>query len=168
MTALPKKELLRLIQGDTPLVSGFLDLDAQVQPNGIDLTLKEVFTLEEEGVIARDNADRRLTPLSEIPFDKGRLHLAPGSYLITYNEIVNLPRDVMALGRARSSLLRCGAAIHTAVWDAGYSGRSQSLLVVYHPAGITLEADARLMQLVFFRLSDTTEAYNGIYQNENK
>lgn len=167
MTALPKKELLELISRKPPLVSEYLDLDTQVQPNGIDLTLKEVFRLEGEGVIARDNADRRLTSLVVLPFERGRLHLPPGSYLITYNEVVSLPRDIMALGRARSSLLRCGAAIHTAVWDAGYSGRSQSLLVIYHPEGITLEADARLMQLVFFRLSDVTDGYNGVYQNEN-
>ena len=167
MTALPKRELLELIRREPPLVSEYLDLDTQVQPNGIDLTLKEVFRLEGEGIIARDNADRRLTSLAVLPFERGRLHLPPGSYLITYNEVVSLPRDIMALGRARSSLLRCGAAIHTAVWDAGYSGRSQSLLVVYHPEGITLEADARLMQLVFFRLSNATDGYNGVYQNEN-
>ena len=50
----------------------------------------------------------------------------------------------MALGRPRSSLLRCGASLHTAVWDAGYRGRSQSLLVVHHPAGLRLGRDARV------------------------
>ena len=63
----------------------------------------------------------------------------------------------MALGRPRSSLLRSGVALHTAVWDAGYRGRSQSLLTVHHPEGFRLQRDARLAQLVFFRLSNLPE-----------
>jgi dUTP pyrophosphatase len=73
----------------------------------------------------------------------------------------------MALGLSRSSLLRCGASLHTAVWDAGYSGRSESLLVVHNPAGLDLEKNARVLQLVFSKLTGKSEGYNGIYQGEN-
>ena len=73
----------------------------------------------------------------------------------------------MALGRPRSSLLRCGVNVGTAVWDAGYSGRSQSLLVVHNPSGFSLEKNARLTQLVFFELTGESEGYQGIYQGEN-
>lgn len=167
MTALAKAELLRLIGSEPSLLTGFIDLGQQVQPNGIDLTLKEVLNLEGAGMIPADNAGRKLSTLSPMPFDEtGSIHLAAGNYLITYNEIVSLPQDIMALGRTRSSLLRCGAAIHTAVWDAGYSGRSQSLMVVYNKDGITVEKNAKVMQLVFFRLDARTEGYNGIYQGE--
>jgi dUTP pyrophosphatase len=167
MTALSKAELRGLIEGEPPLLSGCLNLDEQLQPNGVDLSLKEVFTLSGPGVIPVDNAGRTLSTLKPLNFDpSGRIHLAQGNYLITYNEIVSLPKNIMALGRTRSSLLRCAAAIHTAVWDAGYSGRSQSLLVVYNPEGIIVERNARLMQLVFFRLGADTEGYCGIYQGE--
>ena len=73
----------------------------------------------------------------------------------------------MALATPRSSLLRCGVTVNTAVWDAGYSGRSQSLLVVYNPGGFRLQRNARIVQLVFFQLSGETEGYNGTYQGEN-
>lgn len=63
---------------------------------------------------------------------------------------MSIPRDAAAIGRARSSLLRCGATLETALWDPGYRGRSQSLLVVYNPAGLKLKKKARLMQLVFY------------------
>ena len=56
---------------------------------------------------------------------------------------------------------------HTAVWDAGYSGRSQSLLVVYNPQGLRLQKNARIVQLIFLQLTGTTEGYNGAYQGEN-
>ncbi|MCH7714129.1 MAG: deoxyuridine 5'-triphosphate nucleotidohydrolase, partial [Chloroflexi bacterium] len=98
----------------------------------------------------------------------GWLELAPGPYLIDFNETVNLPLDVMALGRTRSSLLRSGVAIHTAVWDAGYRGRSQALIVVYQPDGYRLQKDARLLQLVFYRLAQpVSEGYQGRFQGEN-
>jgi len=72
------------------------------------------------------------------------------------------------LGRPRSSLNRCGVSIHSAVWDAGYSGRSQSLLVVYNPLGFRLHRNARLLQLVFFYTSGGVgKGYSGQYQNEN-
>jgi len=73
----------------------------------------------------------------------------------------------MALARPRSSLLRCGVTVDTAVWDAGYSGRSQSLMVVYNPLGFRLQRNARIVQLVFLRLTRETEGYRGAYQGEN-
>jgi dUTP pyrophosphatase len=59
-------------------------------------------------------------------------------------------------------------SIHTAVWDAGYRGRSTSLLVVDNPDGFRVQRNARLMQLVFFPLSAAVErGYQGVYQDEN-
>ena len=58
--------------------------------------------------------------------------------------------------------------METAVWDAGYSGRSESLLVVYNKKGFDLKKDARVLQLLFFRLDEEVKnGYSGIYQNEN-
>ena len=95
------------------------------------------------------------------------MELMPGSYMITYNEIVHIPTNLMALARPRSSLLRCGVSIGTAVWDAGYSGRSQSLMIIYNASGFRVQKDARVAQLVFMTLSTETEGYTGKYQNEN-
>jgi dUTP pyrophosphatase len=167
-TILSKKDILALIQQKPPLVEDYLKLDDQVQPNGFDLTLREVAAIQSEGKIGISNAQRVLSDLAPLNFDnQDNIHLPPGSYLITYNEIVHLPRRVMALGAPRSSLLRCGVTVHMAVWDAGYSGRSQSLLVVYNPLGFQIQKNSRLAQLVFIELAGETEAYNGAYQGEN-
>ncbi len=121
------------------------------------------------GNISYDNKTRVLSTTSPVPFDDaGAINLQPDSYLITYNEIVHLPKSIMALGFPRSSILRCGVSIHTAVWDAGYSGRSQSLLVVHNASGFRLHRNARVMQLVFFRLErEVGQGYRGIFQGEN-
>ncbi|MGB7724064.1 MAG: deoxyuridine 5'-triphosphate nucleotidohydrolase [Dehalococcoidales bacterium] len=165
---LSKKDIKKLIQQNPSLVEGFIDLEQQLQPNGFDITLRDVAMLQNMGQIGRDNAQRRLPDLAPLVFNnQGFMELLPGSYMITYNEIVHIPTDLMALARPRSSLLRCGASIGTAVWDAGYSGRSQSLMIVYNPNGFRLQKDARVAQLVFMTLSAETEGYAGKYQNEN-
>lgn len=156
------------IEQHPPLVEAYVDLDQQLQPNGIDLTVRSVSRYQGPGVLASSNAGRVLPELVELPFEDGWLTLPAGPYQIVHNEIVNIPVDLMALGRPRSSLGRCGVTIHTAVWDAGYRGRSTSLLVVNNPAGFRLERDARVMQLVFFGLSRPAGAgYAGVYQGEN-
>lgn len=59
-------------------------------------------------------------------------------------------------------------ALHTAVWDAGYHGKGQSLLTVHNVQGIFLERYVRIGQLVFHRLErPTVEGYAGQYQGEN-
>lgn len=151
-----------------PLLEGYRDLEAQLQPNGFDLTLAEIAAFAGPGVLTTDNAGRRLAATTPLTFEAdGAIRLEPGPYLVTLNETVNLPRDVMALGKPRSSLLRSGVAIHNAVWDAGYRGRSQALLVVYHPDGFTLSRNARVLQLVFFELTrPVDQGYQGRYQGE--
>ena len=166
---LDRESIGRLIHDNPPLVEDFPSLEQQLQPNGFDLSLKQVSALASPGSIGSDTADRELSELENLEFGSdGWLQLDPGPYLITFNEVVNLPLDLMALGRPRSSLLRSGASIHTAIWDSGYRGRSQSLLVVYNPGGYMVQRDARLVQLVFFQLSGAvSQGYQGQFQNEN-
>lgn len=163
------EQIREQIAGDPPLIADYIDLDAQVQPNGFDLTLAEVHRYLGGGTVARDNKDRVLPDLAAIePAPNGFYGLAPGVYHVVYNEVVNLPVDLMALGRPRSSLNRSGVTIDTAVWDAGYHGRSTSMMSVANPFGFRIEAGARLLQLVFFGLSRPAGVgYRGAYQGEN-
>jgi dUTP pyrophosphatase len=165
---LSKNDIKHLIEQKPPLVEEYLDLFQQLQPNGFDLTLRDIAMFQNWGQMGAENVGRRLPDLAPLVFGQdGFIDLIPGSYLITYNEIVHLPKMLMALGRPRSSILRCGVNIGTAVWDAGYNGRSQSLMVVYNAQGFRVQRNARMMQLVFFSLTSETEGYSGAYQNEN-
>ena len=146
-----------------------IDTETQTQMCGIELTLNKIERFTTAGAVAFDNSERKLPQTEPIDFDPtGWIELSAGSYLVTFNEIVNIPKDVAALARARSTLQRCGASLETALWDPGYRGRSQSLLVVYNPQGLRLKKNARLMQLVFMRLEKEAEkVYSGKYQGEN-
>lgn len=166
---LTKEDIMELLKATPPMVENLSDLAQQVQPNGIDLTVREIAMFSSPGCISTRNESRVLSSTAPLVFDGlGKLDLLPGCYLVTCNEVVNLPKNVMALAKPRSSLLRCAVSVHTAVWDAGYSGRSQSLMAVYNPQGFRIYKNARFIQLVFFRLSqEVKEGYNGIFQKEN-
>ncbi len=168
MSVLASSEILRYIQAQPPLVAEYLDLAAQVQPNGFDLTLRRIDVLQTPGTLAESNQDRVLPVTTPLVFDAlGFIDLLPGAYRITFNEVVNLPHDLMAIARTRSSLLRSGVVVPSAVWDAGYSGRSESLMVVHNTRGFRVQRNARLLQLVFMTLSGQTDGYQGVYQGEN-
>lgn len=150
-------------------VEAMIDQDVQTQMCGVELTLQRAERFFSVGALAFDNNERKLPETEAIEFDSsGWVDLRPGSYLITFNEIVDIPKDMAALARPRSSLLRMGASLETALWDPGYRGRSQSLLVVYNSHGLRLKKNARLMQLIFLRLGKEAEkVYSGAYQGEN-
>jgi dUTP pyrophosphatase len=166
---LDRDSISELLRGSPPLVEGYSRLSQQLQPHGFDLTLKTVSIYSTPGYLGRLQHQRVVSSLKEMSGDEdGILHLVPGPYLVTFNEVVNLPNHIMALGLPRSTLLRSGVAVHTAVWDAGYSGRSEAMLAVYNPQGFRLELGARIVQLVFLPLNrPVTEGYQGAYQGEN-
>ena len=170
-SVLERDSILGLIQGPGRLVEGYLDLEVQLQPNGFDMTLKEISRFASAGQIppgAAPAALPRFDPQTFGPDDY--VHLPLGSYVLTLNEVVNLPGHIMALARPRSSLLRCGVGLHTAVWDAGYHGRSQALLTVYNPSGFRVARDARILQMMFMYLAKPLPvegAYRGRFQGEN-
>ena len=166
---LSSEEIRRRLAEAPPLVRDYRSIEEQLQPNGFDLTLAQIQRHRGRGAVGLDNTERVLSELDALPFgDDGFADLRTGIYHVTYNEVVALPLNVMALGRPRSSLNRNGVTIHTAVWDAGYEGRSTSLLHVLNPAGFRVRRDARVLQLVFITLDAAASAgYSGVYQGEN-
>lgn len=133
----------------------------QVQPNGVDLTLGAVFEQVSPGSIGTDGktiGDRR-----EIEPSDGSYRLDPGGYIVQYGDRIAIPEDHVGFLYPRSSLLRNSCMLDTAVWDAGYEGRGEGLLEVYHE--VELERGARIAQLVLAS-ADHEEAYDGSYQGE--
>lgn len=165
-SVLSKEEIKKRILNDG-LVSDYIDLDVQLQPNGFDCTLRSVAKLKGAARIDFDNSERKLPEVEEIAFEDDWVFLPKGVYRAYLNEIVNLSRDLMAFGRPRSTLARAGVGLITAVWDAGYRGRSEVGLVVHNEEGVWLKRNARIMQLVFIKLTEETQPYNGVYQEEN-
>ncbi len=136
-----------------------------VQPAGVDLSVDVVEELAGPGFLGlygRGIPQGR--PLEAVG---GAYRLGPGGYRVRFREVVRVPLWAVGFCLPRSSLLRMGASLHCAVWDPGYEGRGQALLVVYNPHGVTIEAGARVAQIVFARLEGlAASGYSGAYQGE--
>lgn len=133
----------------------------QVQPNGVDISLAGVERPTGGGEIRRDGkavGERRTVE----PRD-GRYALTEGAYVVGYAERVAIPAGHVGFILPRSSLLRNGTTLHTAVWDTGYEGRGEGLLTVGAP--IAIEPDARIGQFVLARGGHAGD-YEGTYQYE--
>ncbi len=162
MAVLPRELLLQRM-----LVQDLLK-ELQFQPAGVDLTVEKVFTFSSPGTLDFSNEKRELSLTKEIPFDGGRCFLPKGAYKVRFAEAVALPLDTVGLIFPRSSLLRCGASLEGAIWDPGYRGKGESLLVVYNPHGLTLYHRARIAQMIFIKLvRPVAEGYQGKYQGEH-
>src|SRR5690554_3969884 len=125
MSVLSDQTILNLIM-EEELVTGFPGmLEDHVQPNGFDLSLGTVEVMLSNGILLQEAKELSPTKALE-PDENGMYFLLPNRvYLITFIEAVKLPKDVMALTKPRSSLIRMGATIYSAIWDAGYHGRGQ-------------------------------------------
>ncbi|KAJ7653080.1 deoxyuridine 5'-triphosphate nucleotidohydrolase [Mycena polygramma] len=140
------------------IVQNLISAQRQVQPCGIDLSLKRVLAWTSAGVVDFDNTFRKTADTIEIPFEgvlELRLHLRPGAYLVEFNETIDVPLDVMGSLYVRSSLFRSGALV-----SAG------GMLQVVNPHGLTLYKNAKLAQFVFHEMKEKVDGYSGVYQNK--
>jgi dUTP pyrophosphatase len=132
---------------------------------GLKLTLREAYVMNSPGMLGLES--RRLPDYKAVEANGNMISLGPGAYLVKYNEYVEIPNGYIGFAVQRSSLLRMGASLQTAVWDPGFRGRGSGLLIVYSPHGIILERNVQLAQLVLARLSrPTRRTYEGFYQGE--
>jgi dUTP pyrophosphatase len=142
---------------------------SQFQPAGIDITLKEAYSFKNAGMIDFDNSERKISDVEPISFESDKITLKPGAYKVVFNEYVRIPKNVAGLCLPRSSLLRCGVTLECAVWDPGYEGRSEALLVVRNEHGVSFKKNAKIGQMIFIRLAeDASSLYEGRYKGENK
>jgi dUTP pyrophosphatase len=160
-------QAIRQLIKQQELISNYIDLEIQLQPSGFDISLESVEEFLGGGNVDFSNNERKIADTRPLESnEEGWYSLNPGCYKVVYNEVVNMPLDIAAIARTRSTLLRNGACVSTAVWDPGYKGRSSSLLIVHNPQGIRLKKNARIAQLIFYHTGLVDEGYSGVYQRE--
>ncbi|MCM8786918.1 MAG: deoxyuridine 5'-triphosphate nucleotidohydrolase [Candidatus Omnitrophica bacterium] len=165
---LNKAQIKQLINKKN-LITNYINLDIQLTPNGFDLTAEKIFQFSSAGFLDFSNKERVISKVKEIlpkkkSTDKyGWWKLKKGIYKVRTNEIINLPNNLIALAFSRTSILRIGAFTQHGVWDAGFSGKGEFVLVVQNPTGINIKQNARIAQLIFLKIKKT-EGYNGIYK----
>lgn len=123
---------------DRGVLTDLIDAAIQVQPCGIDVTLKTVSKYTGPGTLDFSNTLRNISTTERMPFHPSDttsdqppfVHLPLGSYIMEFNETLHTPMDIMGHIYSRSSLWRSGGLIHGGVCDSGYSGAFGALLQV--------------------------------------
>lgn len=165
---LNKKQLKQLIE-EEGLIQDFIHLETQLQPSGFDVTAAEIHRFKEEGKLDFSNSEREIPEAEKIRPEKedegddyGWWKLEPGAYKVVMNEKVDIPEDMIGVAHPRSSVLRMGCTIGNALWEPGYTGMGEFVLIVQNPEGVEIKENARLNQLTFEEI-DETEGYSGVY-----
>jgi dUTP pyrophosphatase len=142
-----------------------LGSNEQSQPAGFDVTVSKIYSYSSSvhtiGVSKTENS-----VLSEIKTDnQNYFELGVGAFMLELNEITTIPNNAIGILLPRSTLLRNGIDVRTALFDPGYSGQPKVMLVCHRP--LRLERFARIGQLVLFRSDkEFPSQYKGRYQGE--
>jgi deoxycytidine triphosphate deaminase len=159
----------RILSGEeiAPLIQKvlFAESGEQKQPAGYDVTVANIQSFPEErftlGIAKGENS-----ALTQVPFNEGKyFDLEKGAYFVDLNEITTIPHDAIGILLPRSTLLRNGLDVRTALFDPGYSGQPKVMLVSYRRARI--EKFARIGQLIILKSdAEFSQKYSGRYQGE--
>jgi deoxycytidine triphosphate deaminase len=159
----------RILSGDeiNQLVKKVVSADSgeQKQPAGFDVTVSSIqsfpqtkFTL---GIEKGENSTLVQVPAADDKY----FDLQPGAYFVELNEITTIPPDAIGLLLPRSTLLRNGLDVRTALFDPGYSGQPKVMLVCHRPARV--QKFSRIGQLVILKSDrEFMNKYSGQYQGE--
>lgn len=147
-----------------------------IQQQGIDVRvdyIKRVGPYGEYGVIPAQGKTV-LPTYNEVPQMTTWRHstsctwlLEPGYYEVTLMEGCNIPSNVTLHFKTRSSLVRCGALVHSGQFDAGFeTGAMGCFLQVLVP--ISIERGARIAQAICFESREVDNLYDGQWQGDKQ
>lgn len=160
-------ELLRLVK-EEKLVE---DLSQRELENpegaGFDLRAGEIFKIKEGesflGETERHTPD--VESIAKYNENKGII-LKPGEFILVKTiEKVNLPDDIAAIFRPRSTLQRSGIGLSTATANPGYKGELTFGMCNLGKNDFKFELGARFVHILFFKTSENFSAYRGQWQH---
>jgi deoxycytidine triphosphate deaminase len=159
-------ELLKLVK-ENNLVENLAERElTNPEGAGFDLRVSEVFKIKEGDAFLGET--ERFTPEVESVAqydDNKEITLKPGDFvLVKTMEKVNLPNNVAAIFRPRSTLQRSGIGLFTATANPGYSGELTFGMCNLGKNDFRLEMGARIVHILFFNTSENFSAYRGQWQ----
>jgi deoxycytidine triphosphate deaminase len=136
-----------------------------IQPNAVDLRLDKVFAIkpvlftigEESGKEQKNHRGSQ----EMYPDSQGYFYLAPGSYEVVMENIINVGDGEAGWVITRSTFNRNGIFITSGLYDTGYNGvMAGALHVTSAPAKI--KKGTRIGQFLLFK-SESLKQYDGDY-----
>ena len=134
---------------------------------GVDLRIGKVFRLEGKGFLGVED---RMTPAAILaaefrPGEKIEFTLAPGEYVLTETiEKLNMPQNLLAIPKPRTTLQRSGVMIRLGEVDPGYSGTIHPGIFNASREPFTIEMGVRYVNVTFFEVKVRASPYRGHWQ----
>jgi len=157
---------------DQGIVKGYCEIGVQQQ--GVDVRLTKLLRTSN----ARGSVKIGYVPAEgktvlpervEVPAYQNEWVLDPGYYEIEFKEACKIPANCVLNFKTRSSLVRCGALVHSGQFDGGFeTDHMGAFLQVLSP--IRIEKGARVAQAVVSEsyTVDNEHLYNGQWQNDKQ
>ncbi|MGC9325156.1 MAG: dCTP deaminase domain-containing protein [Desulfomonilia bacterium] len=121
---------------------------------------------------ARLMRDSRITPKIDMLMDSelnpdGVFRLVPGDYLLFQTiEQINLPGDIFAYIRPRTTLIRSGIPLETAFISPNYQGRLTVGMKHQGLSDVEIQMGFRILCIAFFPIDGKAVPYRGVWQGD--
>lgn len=148
------------------------------QPSGLDLRLGNLFYLDVErdveyGLINGEKILPEHKPIEPISIQVAEDDYVTGWKLIPEQPYIAQVKEQIKIGEnnaqfylPRSTLLRAGINVYTALGDLGYNGHLSFLVINHGPRPFFIQEGERFAQLVDFQVRGGSESYDGDYQEK--
>lgn len=140
--------------------------EESIQQQGVDVRVDQIYKVNGGGIVPAIGKTVRAAN-SKLTWQDNKLTLMPGFYELTLVESCEIPNNISLHYKTRSSLVRCGAIIHSGQFDAGFKTDAMGcFLEVICP--LTIEHGARVAQAICFESDVVTDLYNGQWQGDKQ
>ncbi|MFH1425079.1 MAG: dCTP deaminase [archaeon] len=135
--------------------------EKHIESCGVDLRIGKIYRLKSGAKLGVD--DRQTPEIEEVA--ENTIILKPNEYvLVETMEKVNMPSDLCAWMRQRSTLQRCGVSLFTALIDPGFNGTLTFGMKNQGEFEFEVERGARVGQIIFEKVEGGVKKYDGKYQ----
>lgn len=168
-----------MINGIDYLKKMYPDRDEKdYQPSGLDLRLGNLFYMDAErdvqyGLIDGEKILPEHKPIKPTLLRVGEDDYVAGWKLIPQQSYIAEVQGQIKIGEnnaqfylPRSTLLRAGVNVYTALGDLGYNGHLSFLIINHGPRPFFIQTGERFAQLIDFEVRGGSESYDGDYQEE--
>jgi deoxycytidine triphosphate deaminase len=161
-------KLLKLVESKN-LVENLSERELQnPEGAGFDLRVGEVYKMN-EGESAYLGIEERSTPGTKLSAKYGEQKeytLKPGEYvLVKTMEKTNLPEDMAALFRPRTTLLRSGVILNTGAVAPGYNGELTFGMCNMGNNDFRFDLGSRIAHIMFYETTPNYSKYRGQWQH---
>ena len=159
-----------MIVGKKNLLKLFPNFADDIQQNGIDLRVGELYKIREKksSVVGCINDEKVLPNLYKVePDNKGVYILKPKTfYFVKVDREIEIPKGYTQTYLIRSTFARCGVVLLSSVGDDGFKGTlMMGLYNTNNEMPICMGKNERIIQAVTYLNDGTASQYDGSYQN---